>query len=641
MDTPYVPTQQEIDDRIAYYTSAKAYIEGGGDARAFLLEERGWEEWLMTLFPFWFPESFSKEHRQFWDLRWSVLQRIKKGEYVADKDKVCLLLLARGIGKSATLEAARVMRGAILGKGYSLMFSETEDQAQEHLGNVKILINSVDSKLLEYYPNMAIAENSDVMKGMPTADRKELFICRNGWICRAKGLTAKMRGIRIGEHRPDDLCGDDIDDVNDSLAVSINKERQITASILPTQARKDVIIDFGQNLIIEHGFANRVYKGKSDALSERTVIGVTNAFEPLIIDSQIDELGQMRNYISDQSMPTWSGLDVKRAQKFLNDSGLQTFLAEYQNQFDQYKSGKVISNYDEDRQIITWSQFEKVFGTRRIPAHWKCMAGADIGYTEGLYPHWSVWNFIATAAMNSPLPRSVFLYRSRSWKGTSIDDQALYIKQALYREEMDMIQQWGMSHEKLGERITLTQKYKIPVQAFRQFKKETGVAQWKHLSVPDKTKPHPFKDDEKQADGTYLLGRPMLFYIVDDDQVTRPVDDNGLKLFREQVSQWEYVPVKMTEIGLTEERPSKVNDDAADAFKMLIAAWGALATEMTEHERVERALPAAYRMDTMLAKTGRKHLTDSQQMARALMEAEVREELDIPYETVGRYDDGY
>ena len=630
----YVPTQQEIDEATKYYSSVATYLEGGGGAKAYLLEQKGWEEWLMTLFPLWFSEEFSKEHRQFWELRWDVLHRLKEGKPVANKEKIVLLFLSRGLGKSMCMEAARIMRSAICGKGYSLMISETEGQAQEHLGNVRILINSPDSRLLEYYPQLAITDTSDVTKGMPTADRKELFICKNGWICRAKGLTAKMRGLRIGEMRPDEIVLDDIDEVSDSLAVSLNKEHLITASILPVQPpKKGAIIDFGQNLILEHGFANRLYTGKSDALSDRTVIGVTNAFDPLELDHEIDETGNLRHYINERSRPTWVGLDIEAAQKFLHDVGLQTFLAEYQNQFDQYRSGRVISNYDEDRQIITWSQFKEVFGTDRIPAHWKCLAGVDIGYSEGLYPHWSVWNFIATAALNSPVPNALFLYRSRSWKGMSIDDQADKIKESLYSEEMEMIQQWLMSHEKTGEMMTLRQKHNLPMQKFRRFKSDDGIAQWKHLSMTDRKKPHPFKEDTLDADGTYQLGRPTLFYVVDDDQVLRSTDDHGLRLFREQVSTWDYVPVKITETGRTEQKPSKVNDDHGDCFKMLVAHWAAAATELTPHEELEIAMPEAYRMENMLKNSPYKQrLTDAQQFSRSLVEAEVREKINMPYE---------
>lgn len=573
----------------------------------YALEAKGWHDWLMTLFPFWFSEEFSKEHNQYWELHWKCLQQIRNGQEPDAQETTKMLLLGRGLGKSALIECARVMRAAILKKGYSLIISETDDQAQEHLGNCRVLIEHPDSQLVKYYPHMNIGDGGDLMKGMPTADRKEMFITKSGYIFRSKGLAAKMRGLRVGIHRPDDIAFDDVDDVNDSLAVSDNKLRLITASILPVQARKYVTIDFGQNLISEHSVVNKIYTGKTDALANKTVIGVANAFERLDIDSGIDATGKMRHKILETSVPSWLGLDITRAQKFLDNSGLQTFLAEYQNQFDQFKSGKVIPEYDEKTQIITWSEFEARFGVRKIPRHWKACAGLDVGYSEGLHPHWSAWNFIATAAMNSGMGGSLFVYRSRSFKGTSIDDQAEAVKQDLYvdkegnnYERDEMVTSWQMSHERTGEMLTLWQKYDLPFGKFRYYKAEDGVAQWRHMSRADKKKPHPFKEDTQKEDGTYVLGCPSMFYIVDDDQIVFARDDNGMKLLREQVASWEYVTVKLTESGLTQQKPSKVNDDHGDVLKSLVCWFGENPTPLTKEEKAYEAIPEKFRDETQL-----------------------------------------
>lgn len=910
------------------------------------LENSGWRNWLMTLFPFWFSEDFSEEHETYWSTLWDTLQQIKRGESVPNKQLICLLLLGRGLGKSSCVEAGRLMRIAILNKGYSLMISETDDQAQEHLGNCRILIEHPDSELVKYYPGMAITDNADALKGMPTADRKEMFILKNGGILRAKGLTAKMRGLRVGVLRPDDLCHekgtriftdgqwmnvedhstarervgdglevrvhglpyaevvtpehrywvrhlpkfarpywdkakdewveaqdlhnycyighpiditvvepqpiqvnpkkhiaarddlgrvvrtgyepqfgvpeefydpewwwliglwwgdghlvktrgeyaslgitianttphiyskikslcerydkkltqgykrrgcyavqvahkpiaqwlakewkkgnamklppwwveqmpteyqkalirgyldadgfidqqqkevrltsvyldgllsvrrmlarigipasirngikgrqteicgvkcysrkkydlrfqegacllgydipkakryefnrvfiadgylwskirdihsvqgrvfvpidtpsheyltafgrshnclDDIDDVNDSLAVSLNKLRVITASILPVQARENVTITLAQNLISDHSVVNQVYTGKTDALSERTIIGPTPAFTYLDIKSEIDDTGALRHVIQPSSIPSWAGLSIERAQKFLDNSGIQTFYAEYQNEFDQFRSGRVIPEYDENIQIITWSDFERVFGERRIPSHWQCKAGLDVGYSEGQYPHYSAWDFFATSAMNSAYPKLVFLYRSLSFSGTSIDDQAEQVRREMWQNET--VNEWQMSHERTGEMMTLNQRHGFRFSKFRYYKAEDGVAQWRHLSRIDEDKLNPFTGE---------LGCPHLFYIVDDDQRRVARNDKGLKLFREQVSTWEYVPVKITDSGQTVQKPSKVNDDHCDVTKSILALFGSPATALTTAEKIYASLP--------------------------------------------------
>lgn len=596
----------------------KAGIKPPDPNLGYELEKKGWEEWLMTLFPFYFEESFSKQHIQYWELHWECLMDIRAGRPLDAKKATRMLILGRGIGKSSTTEAGRVMRAAILKKGYSLIISETDDQAQEHLGNCRVLIEHPDSQLLKYYPHMAVGDGGELMKGMPTADRKEMFITQSGYIFRSKGLSAKMRGLRVGVHRPDDLCLDDVDDVNDSLAVSENKLRLITSSILPVQARKNVTIDISQNLISEHSVVNKIYTGKTDALANRTVIGVANAFETLHIDSGIDETGKMRHKILETSVPSWAGLDIARAQKFLDNSGLETFLAEYQNEFNQFKSGKVIPEYDERTQIITWSEFESRFGTRKIPRHWKVGVGLDVGYSEGLYPHYSSWSFIATASMNSGMPGTLFVYRSRTFKGTSIDDQAEAVKADLYvdkdgnnYERDEMIVSWQMSHERTGEMLTLWQKYDLPFGKFKHYKAEDGVAQWRHMSRANKTKPHPFKEDTQNDDGTWVLGCPSMFYIVDDDQILFAQDDRGMKLLREQVSSWEYVPVKLTETGQTQQKPSKVGDDVCDSLKSVICWWGQEATPLSKEELAYEAIPEKYRDESQL--------DDLQRQARYMM----------------------
>jgi len=107
---------------------------------------------------------------------------------------------------------------------------------------------------------------------------------------------------------------------------------------------------------------------------------------------------------------------------------------------------------------------------------------------------------------------------------------------------------------------------------------------------------HPFKDDEQCEDGQWLIGCPQLFYIVDDAQYEVPVDDKGLKVAREQIQGWEWVKTKITETGLTEERPSKINDDVCDVIKTLLHyLQAAYATELTPLEKIVSVMPEVYK----------------------------------------------
>ncbi len=152
--------------------------------RAAALEAKGVFEWLTTCFPFAFEEEFSAGHKKFWTKYWLVLLRIREQKkyrllnlsvpdscYIEAKEWAFLLVLARGLGKSATLEASAVMRGALLDGGYCLYVSEAQDQAEEHIGNCKILIDHDESRLTEFYPKMAI-DDSAVVDGMKIRNRQ-------------------------------------------------------------------------------------------------------------------------------------------------------------------------------------------------------------------------------------------------------------------------------------------------------------------------------------------------------------------------------------------------------------------------------------------------------------------------------------
>lgn len=602
------------DDIALYNTFAELGYFDDASHRALELERQGWQVWLETLFPFVFRETFSKEHQQYWEKLWSVLHRIRaqkqhdilhngtsvvpypKDIEIENAEMVLMLILGRGLGKSAALEAGAIMRAAIVGSGYALFISESSDQAEEHLRNCKILIEHPESLLLSYYPQLAIEEASitnDKVKGAKGVNRREIFMCCNGWVARAKGLDSLLRGLRIGGQRPDDIILDDLDGVNDSVYVSTNKLRQLTTSVIPTQARQHSTIKFAQNLITNHSVASRLYTGKTDALSERTIIGVANAFEKFDYELVQTEDGRAKYQIMDTSVPTWDGLDIARAQKFLNDSGLEAFLAEYQNSFEHLANTLVIPQYNEDIHIITWSQFRRVFGVGHIPNDWGIGVGHDVGYTA---THPSAWSFIAVSGMNTPMPGKYFLYRGRTFTDKDEYDQAETILKEVTSREREQIKIWRMSHEARSERLVYNRKFGMkfmPCDAA----KTAGVSEFRFLLKPDTKTPHPFHEDTRNEDGTYKLGSPQMFWIVDDQQFRTPRNDAGLALHREQIQTWRYRAVKETESGFSDEQPLKKWEDTCDATRMITQQFRIIPTSLTSRELAEAEFKNAVRND--------------------------------------------
>ena len=86
-----------------------------------------------------------------------------------------------------------------------------------------------------------------------------------------------------------------------------------------------------------------------------------------------------------------------------------------------------------------------------------------------------------------------------------------------------------------------------------------------------------------------------MFYIVDDEQIRFAHDDRGMKLLRDQVATWEYVPVKITETGMTAQKPSKVGDDVPDSIKSIVCWFGNEPTELTKEERIIEQMPEQYK----------------------------------------------
>ena len=590
------------------------------------LEAQGWRVWLKTLAPDSCTSPFSEEQIEFWDLYWGVLQKQKHGLDVANADKNIVLPLGRGNGKSSTAELATIAEGCILGSGFGLYLSDSQLLAEEHLYSVKsILENGIFAK---YYPKMARPKVSQT--GNQAKFTQDTIVTENGWGMTARGITGNVRGGRLGTLRFTLIVVDDADSLTDSLAVIEKKKRILSRSVYPAMDKRRSKTIFAQNLITENSVASQIVYRKTDILSERTVIGEKSghrkgvpAFKELTLDTVTQPDGNVRWEIT-HAIPTWEYFNIEDARNFLALSGKEAFLAEYQHEFTS-RSGKVIPNYDEASQVITWSEFEKVFGTRYIPPHWRAVCGVDVGFSDGMHPHYSAWTFIAVASMNSKMPNAHFVYRSKTYKATAIEDQAIDVWKSLLPNETrshaeysvnfeqypalvqhfpkesgtevgGLVKHWQMSHEATSEMLTLRMRYGFPFTKLTHYKAKDGITQWNHLSMSDYTQPNPFKDDEKGEDDQWFYGRPQIYYIVDDEQLVMPRDDRGMKLLREQVSTWEWVPTKITDTGLTEERPSKVNDDTCDTVKALLYYLHATtAAPLTEQEKLVERMPESVR----------------------------------------------
>ena len=558
--------------------------KAGTDARQI---EADWRTWLKAVGPRTFTGSFASFHCEFWDWFWRLLQKRRAGQPISDEEQVFLAIWARGMGKSANVEWAAIAEGALIGKGYVLYVSGTQALADGHVQSIRERLES--DEISRYYPHLSSPKVGK--HGNQYGWRQDFLITASGWAIRPLGLDVGVRGGRVGDLRPSLIVFDDVDDHSDSPLVVQNKLETIARSIIPAGTRETVYLG-AQNLIQRNGVFSQITQRKTSVLSRRIISGPYPAFDDLEIEARQTADG-LRNVIVAGS-PTWADFDLAACQKFLDDSGREAFLAEYQHDFSASEQGRVIPEYDEARHVITWSQFAAVFGARFIPQHWEREVGHDVGFTSG---HLSAWTWLATSAENSPLPGLRFRYRGLTFDSIGVDEQAQAVKAAMLPDsrvdrrfdELPLVQSWRMSHEAKSERMTYW-KHDLPFIACKSAK-TAGISQWRHYLRADHTKPHPFKPDELLPDGLYRLGFPGWFDVVDDDQLETPRDDRGLATHRRQTLSWQYRPDVLGVGGVSKNEPMKADEDANDATRMVTAEWGPLEAPLTEDERMEAALP--------------------------------------------------
>lgn len=584
------------------------------NAPATLLELSGYENWLRNLGPHTYTKDFAWFHHDLWHWYWPITQKLRRGLAIDIHDMTYLAIWARGQGKSSNAEWLAIAEGCLVGTGFVLYVCGTAEQAEGHVEAIRERLEA-ETQLTRTYPGMAKPGGRNASyygEHKQYGWRQDYLMTANGWAIRPVGLDKAIRGLKRGDQRVTLIILDDIDDDDDSIDVILKKERRLAKKILPTGTARTKKV-FAQNLIHSNSVLNRIHTRTTDMLTLRRGDVAVPAFDPFdkAMDIVHEQTPRGPQHTIKGGTPVWSGMNREECQAFMNDSGYDAWLAEYQHDFSAEQEERVLPEYD-DRikriHVITWSQFcAKYYPDRdnppkRIPGYWPSSLGMDIGYTV---EHLTAATWLTRAPENAPLTGAIFRYRGKTFNGVSINKigQALEAvmwpaRLPFYAGERSLVQQQLCSHEKKGERLILNQEFTF---AFQPCDKDkwSGVPQWRHYLLPDKKQPHPFHQDKQLEDGTWDLGRPAWFDIVDDDQFESPRDDRGLRTHRDQAFTWRMKKIKVTESGVTQEIPLKINDDANDGTRMLIVGMGPPVIEKTHEEKVIDKIPEAYRWENL------------------------------------------
>lgn len=622
------PTRERIYQRIQEEEAVE---------RARALESRGWRAWYAEMFdeP---PTEDNPEGRPFVSrlaphhieaIEWHWNSLILKRAGLDITKYIYFAIWPRGHMKSTIARYIAICDAALSGKGYCLYVSGTKGKVMGHAISIETLLGS--AKVREYYPRLG-----QVMKGQQDQSkgwRANFIYTEAGYVFHFVSLDEGIAGANIDSVRPTLIIPDDVDERDSSVVISANRMRVLTRAVLPTRQHNTLVL-WAQNLISRHSVLYQIYTGKAVVLTARVATKPIPAFLNLRTERKIVD-GIICDVIV-SGEPTWPWYDIKRAQEEINTIGLSSFLAECQHEVDQDQADLILPEFNEQVHLITWEEFNAVYGldsdNRDVPAHWRRYVGHDWGSTGVEKGHANVVGWVGVAAANSRYPSTAFLYHIKSFPASTLagtvaravlnyllrdsqTDPHRYIELGLLDrgtadpadvlatkartrvlEEIGKLDSYAMlhmSHESKAVRDIYRMVYGLPFQPCNP-KRDGGIAQLRHYLRYDMSHPHPFRPNRGGLSRMYLI-------VENDAERERPTGDAGMKIARDQLSEWRMRPSELTAQGFMDERPMKADDDVGNMLQMIFAHFRLQAAPLSTAEQVVAAIPPELRYENLLA----------------------------------------
>jgi hypothetical protein len=281
-------------------------------------EETDWRQWLWRMFPQSFFAEPAAHHCELWEWVWAIELDVKP-------DDAFVGVWARGGAKSSSAEMAIAALAARKRRKYGLYISSTQEQADDHVGNVASLL---ESKRIEIaYPELG--ERAVGKFGNVKGWRRNRLRTADGFTLDALGLDSAARGVKLDSARPDLMCLDDLDGEDDNPARTEKKLLDVTHKLLPAGS-SDLAVLAIQNLIIPTGIFARlagVHPEGADFLAKRQVSGPI----PALIDATYEPRAGTDGWDIIYGTPTWEGQNLEACQAYVDTFGLTAFKAECQH----------------------------------------------------------------------------------------------------------------------------------------------------------------------------------------------------------------------------------------------------------------------------------------------------------------------
>lgn len=328
MTVAFAPPPFELDEATAAYQELDPQSE---TARAIWIsilrhypDHVDPTDWLRHFFPGHCRRGFGVHHLEFWRWVWGIRRGVRSSPFLG--------VWSRGGAKSTSAELACVALGARRARKYGLYVCETQDQADDHVGNIANMLDS--SRLADAYPELCARAVGKY--GSSRGWRRNRLFTASGLVIDAIGLDTAARGAKIDEDRPDFGVIDDVDDLHDSPAAVTKKLDTLGRSILLAGA-DDFIPMLIQNLIHADGVVAQMVDKRTDILRDRILSGPIPALlggysiEAVEVDDHDDPDARPWRIVGDPE-PTWEGQDIEACEKLLALVGPTNFRVECQHE---------------------------------------------------------------------------------------------------------------------------------------------------------------------------------------------------------------------------------------------------------------------------------------------------------------------
>jgi hypothetical protein len=242
--------------------------------------------------------------------------KIKQGK----RPSAFIAIWARGWAKSTSAELATVALAARGERKYALYVCGSQDQADDHVANIASMLESPRFSVM--YPR--VASRRLTKYGHSRGWRRNRLRTASGFTIDAIGLDTAARGAKMDEDRPDLMILDDLDEEHDDRRSVDKKILSLTRKLLPAGSDDLAILGI-QNLVHRHSIFSQIADDTAEFLHDRIVSGPIPAVEGLEVRRLNGE------YLIEDGVATWVGMDLETCEENINDWGLTAFLNEAQH----------------------------------------------------------------------------------------------------------------------------------------------------------------------------------------------------------------------------------------------------------------------------------------------------------------------